>query len=118
MGQCNLQYIHLKVTSILNAALYLTKFAVSLKSLIAAILFGSVQKGLSYHIFELEDSGLPQQGILPISARKPITKTNHRVLKKTLSTVPRKSYSCSTVLLEFPNHPQEFPHLNTPMRVA
>ena len=31
------------------------------------------QKGLSYQIFELEDSGLPQQGILPISAKKTIT---------------------------------------------
>ena len=28
------------------------------------------QKGLSYQIYELEDSGLPQQGILPISAKK------------------------------------------------
>ena len=28
------------------------------------------QKGLSYEIFEIEDSGLPQQGILPISAKK------------------------------------------------
>ena len=28
------------------------------------------QKGLSYQIIELEDSGLPQQGILPISAKK------------------------------------------------
>ena len=37
------------------------------------------QKGLSYQIFELEDSGLPQQGILPISAKK--NKNNgHRCL--------------------------------------
>ena len=28
------------------------------------------QKGLYYQMFELEDSGLPQQGILPISAKK------------------------------------------------
>ena len=27
-------------------------------------------KGFSYQIIELEDSGLPQQGILPISAKK------------------------------------------------
>ena len=33
-------------------------------------------------IFELEDSGLPQQGILPISARKTTTKVNHRCLEK------------------------------------
>ena len=46
------------------------------------------QKGLSYQIFELEDSGLPQQGILPISARKTTTKAIHRCLEKTLSTVP------------------------------
>ena len=39
-------------------------------------------KGLSYQIFELEDSGLPQQGILPISARKTTTKANHRCLEK------------------------------------
>ena len=39
-------------------------------------------KGLSFQIFELEDSGLPQQGILPISARKTITKANHRCLEK------------------------------------
>ena len=31
------------------------------------------QKVLSYQIFEQEDSGLPEQGILPISARKTIT---------------------------------------------
>ena len=37
---------------------------------------------LSYQIFELEDSGLPQQGILPISARKTITKAYHRCLEK------------------------------------
>ena len=42
---------------------------------------------LSYQIFELEDSGLPQQGILPISARKTTTKAIHRCLEKTLSTV-------------------------------
>ena len=40
------------------------------------------QKGLSYQIFELEDSGLPQQSILPISARKTITMANHRCLEK------------------------------------
>ena len=40
------------------------------------------QKGLSYQIFELEDSGLPQQGILPNSARKTITMSNHRYLEK------------------------------------
>ena len=40
------------------------------------------QKGLSYQIFELEDSGLPQQGILPITARKTITMTIHRCFKK------------------------------------
>ena len=40
------------------------------------------QKGLSYQIFELEDSGLLQQGILPISARKTITMANHRCLEK------------------------------------
>ena len=40
------------------------------------------QKGLSYQIFELEDSGLPQQGILPISATKTTTKANHRFLGK------------------------------------
>ena len=39
-------------------------------------------KGFSYQIFELEDSGLPQQGILPISARKTTTKANHRCLEK------------------------------------
>ena len=39
-------------------------------------------KGFSYQIFELEDSGLPQQGILPISARKTTTKVNHRSLEK------------------------------------
>ena len=39
-------------------------------------------KGLSYQIFELEDSGLPQQGILPISAKKAITMANHRCLEK------------------------------------
>ena len=44
-------------------------------------------KGLSYQIFELEDSGLPQQGILPISARKTTTNAIHRCLEKTLSTV-------------------------------
>ena len=27
------------------------------------------QKGLSYQIIDLEDSGLPQQGILPITAK-------------------------------------------------
>ena len=42
---------------------------------------------LSYRIFELEDLGLPQQGILPISAKKIITKAKHRVWKKTLLTV-------------------------------
>ena len=40
------------------------------------------EKDLSYEIFELEDSGLPQQGILPISARKTTTKANHGCLKK------------------------------------
>ena len=40
------------------------------------------QKGLSYQIFELGDSGLPQQGILPISATKTTTKANHRCLEK------------------------------------
>ena len=40
------------------------------------------QKGLSYQIFELEDSGLPQQGVLPISARKTIIMANHRCLEK------------------------------------
>ena len=37
---------------------------------------------LSYRIFELEDLGLPQQGILLISARKTITMANHRCLEK------------------------------------
>ena len=37
---------------------------------------------LSYQIFELEDSGLPQQGILPISARKTIIMANHICLEK------------------------------------
>ena len=37
---------------------------------------------LSYQIFELEDSGLPKQGILPISARKTITMANRRCLEK------------------------------------
>ena len=46
-------------------------------------------KGLSYQIFELEDSGLPQQGILPISARKTTTKATHKCLEKTLPTVDR-----------------------------
>ena len=36
------------------------------------------QEGLSYQIFGLEDSGLPQQGILPISAKKP--NNGHRSL--------------------------------------
>ena len=40
------------------------------------------QKGLFYQIFELEDSGLPQQSILPISARKTVTMANHRCLEK------------------------------------
>ena len=40
------------------------------------------QKGLSYHIFELEDSGLSQQGILPISARKTKTMDTDVCLKK------------------------------------
>ena len=40
------------------------------------------EKGLSFQIFELEDSGLQQQGILPISARKTITMANHRCLVK------------------------------------
>ena len=40
------------------------------------------QKGLSYQIFELEDSGLPQQGILPISARKTITMATDVCLEK------------------------------------
>ena len=40
------------------------------------------QKGFSYQIFEQEDSALPQQGILPISARKTTTKANHRCLEK------------------------------------
>ena len=40
------------------------------------------QKGFSYQIFELEESALPQQGILPISARKTTTKANHRCLEK------------------------------------
>ena len=35
-----------------------------------------------YQIFELEDSALPQQGILPISATKTTTKANHRFLGK------------------------------------
>ena len=43
------------------------------------------QKGLSNQIFELEDSGLPQQGILPISARK--TWQTTFVWKKILPTV-------------------------------
>ena len=50
-------------------------------------------KGLSYQIFELEDSGLPQQGILPISARKTTTKAKHRCLEKDSShceVVPEK----------------------------
>ena len=51
------------------------------------------QKGLSYQIFELEDSGLPQQGILPISARKTTTKAIHRCLEKTLSTVKWRQLS-------------------------
>ena len=34
------------------------------------------QKGFSYQIFELEDSGLPQHGILTISARKTTTRAN------------------------------------------
>ena len=46
-------------------------------------------KGFSYQIIELEDSGLPQQGILPISARKTITKATDVCLEKTLLTVPR-----------------------------
>ena len=50
------------------------------------------QKGLSYQIFELEDSGLPQQGILPISAKKTTTKAKHRVWKKTLLTVKRLNF--------------------------
>ena len=40
------------------------------------------QKGLSYKIFELEDSGLPQQGILPISARKTTTMATDVWLEK------------------------------------
>ena len=35
-----------------------------------------------YQIFELEDSGLPQQGILPISARKTTTMATDICLKK------------------------------------
>ena len=38
--------------------------------------------GLSYQIFELEDSGLPEQGILPISARKTITMATDVCLEK------------------------------------
>ena len=47
----------------------------------------SHHKGLSFQIYELENSGLPQQGILPISARKTTTNAIHRCLEKTLSTV-------------------------------
>ena len=39
-------------------------------------------KGLSNRIFELEDSGLLQQSILPISARKTTTKAIQRCLEK------------------------------------
>ena len=37
---------------------------------------------LSYQIIELEDSGLPQQGILPISAKKRITMATEVLGKK------------------------------------
>ena len=48
------------------------------------------QKGLSYQIFELEDSGLPQQGILPISAKKH-NNNGHRIFgKRTLPNVERE----------------------------
>ena len=48
--------------------------AVAGLNLLALLALGFThQKGLSYQIFEQEDSGLPQQGILPISAKKPIT---------------------------------------------
>ena len=40
------------------------------------------QKGLSYLMFELEDLGLLQQGILPICARKTITMANRKCLEK------------------------------------
>ena len=42
-------------------------------------------QGLPYQILEGEDSGLPQQGILPISAKKTITMANHRWLEKDFS---------------------------------
>ena len=45
------------------------------------------QEGLSYQIFELEDSGLPQQGILPISAKKQQQRPQMFVWKKTVLTV-------------------------------
>ena len=47
------------------------------------------QNGLSYQIFELEDSGLPQQGILPISAKKQQQGQPTEVWKKTIHTVHR-----------------------------
>ena len=50
-------------------------------------------KGLSYQIIELEDSGLPQQGILPISAKKRKTMATEVLGKKTLPTVP--GWNCS-----------------------
>ena len=40
------------------------------------------QEGICYQIFELEDSGLPQQGILPISAKKTTTKATDVCFEK------------------------------------
>ena len=55
------------------------------------------QKGLSYHIFELEDSGLPQQGILHISARKTKTMATDVCLEKDSSHCAKAEIKRSSI---------------------